>query len=77
VDRRPQAYDPAALDRVKAADERYALLGEVFYLHAPAGIGRSKLAETLGKGWGVNITARNWRTVCEVLALAAELVDGA
>jgi uncharacterized protein (DUF1697 family) len=69
----PQAYDPSALERVKAPDERYQLIGRVFYLHAPAGIGRSKLAETAGKGWRVNITARNWRTVCEILALARGL----
>lgn len=67
----PRAYDTAALDRAKAPDERYQLVGRVFYLHAPAGIGRSKLAETAGRGWGVNITARNWRTVTELLALAS------
>ena len=72
LDGSPQRYDGEALDRVKAADERYALIGQVFYLHAPSGIGRSKLAETAGKGWAVNITARNWRTVSEVMALARE-----
>jgi uncharacterized protein (DUF1697 family) len=73
LDGSPQAYDPSALDRVKAPNERCQLIGRVFYLHAPDGIGRSKLAENVGKGWGVNMTARNWRTVCELEALAGEL----
>lgn len=73
MDGSPQNYDTQALDRVKAADERYQLIGQVFYLHAPAGIGRSKLAATMGKGWGVNITARNWRTVSQVMALARQV----
>lgn len=73
LDGSPENYDTAALDRVKAPNERYQLVGQVFYLHAPDGIGRSKLAEIMGRGWGVNITARNWRTVREVMALAAGL----
>jgi uncharacterized protein (DUF1697 family) len=76
MDASPQSLSAEALDRVKAPDERYRLIGQVFYLHAPAGIGRSKLAETVGKGWGVNITARNWRTVTKVLDIAAELAAG-
>lgn len=75
MDGRPRADDVAALERVKAPNERYALLDRVFYLHAPDGIGRSKLAEAVGKGWGVNITARNWRTVSEVLAMAQQAAE--
>jgi uncharacterized protein (DUF1697 family) len=71
MDARPKAFDAGALDRLKAANERYQVIDKVFYLHAPDGIGRSKLAENAGKGWGVNMTARNWRTVNEVMALAA------
>ena len=66
-----------ALERLKIANERYQLIGKVFYLHAPDGIGRSKLAENLGKGWGVNVTARNWRTVNEVMQMADTLNEGA
>lgn len=73
MDAAPQTVDFAALDRAKAQNERYQLIDQVFYLHAPDGIGRSKLAETVGKGWGVNITARNWRTVCEVMAIATQV----
>jgi uncharacterized protein (DUF1697 family) len=73
MDARPQNLDVAALDRVKLPNERYQLIDQVFYLHAPDGIGRSKLAETIGKGWSVNITARNWRTVREVMAIATQI----
>jgi uncharacterized protein (DUF1697 family) len=72
MDASPRSFDADALDQVKAPNERYRLIGQVFYLHTPDGIGRSKLAATMGKGWGVNITARNWRTVSEVMAIAKQ-----
>lgn len=73
MDKSPQSFDTGGLEQVKAASERFRLIDKVFYLHAPDGIGRSKLAELAGKGWGVNITARNWRTVNEIMAMAASL----
>lgn len=76
LDAAPQAVDTATLERRRAADEHYQLIDRVFYLHTPSGIGRSKLAESIGKGWGVQITARNWRTASEVLALARSLAAG-
>jgi uncharacterized protein (DUF1697 family) len=42
----------------------------VFYLHAPEGIGRSKLAANTEKVLGVATTGRNWRTVRKVMAMA-------
>ena len=63
----------AALEAVKAPNERFALIDKVFYLHAPDGIGRSKLAESVGKGWGVAVTARNWRTASKMLEMAHEV----
>lgn len=65
----PQAPNLDALAALQAANERFALLGKVFYLHAPDGIGRSKLAQNAGKGWQVAITARNWRTVTQLLEM--------
>jgi uncharacterized protein (DUF1697 family) len=44
----------------------------VFYLHAPDGIGRSKLASRVEKHLGVTATARNFRTVEKLMALALE-----
>ena len=70
LDGRPAKWNPAALEAIKAPNERFELIDQVFYLHAPDGIGRSKLAESVGKGWGVAVTARNWRTVSTLLEMA-------
>ncbi len=67
----PQEYDEKELDALRAPTERFQLLGNVFYLHAPDGIGRSKLAANVEKRLGVATTARNFRTVDKVLQLAA------
>lgn len=64
--------DFAALDAIKSDAEQYALIDGVFYLLAPDGIGRSKLAARVEKCLGVPATARNWRTVEKVLQLATE-----
>ena len=44
----------------------------MFYLHAPDGIGRSKLAANIEKVLGVPTTARNWRTVRKVMEMAQQ-----
>lgn len=69
----PQHPNWAALESLKGANERFQLIDKVFYLHAPDGIGRSKLAENFGKGWKVAVTARNWRTVKTLLDMANAL----
>jgi uncharacterized protein (DUF1697 family) len=58
-----------ALNSLKRNAEAFALTKQVFYLHAPDGIGKSKLAERVEKLLGVAATARNWRTVHSVLEL--------
>jgi uncharacterized protein (DUF1697 family) len=62
-----------SLDTVKAASERYSLVGKFLYVHTPEGVGRSKLAASLERLLGVSATARNWRTVNKLLALAQEI----
>jgi uncharacterized protein (DUF1697 family) len=60
------------LDRfesIKAASESFEIIDKVFYLHAPAGIGRSKLAAKVEKMLDVATTARNWNTVNKLLTL--------
>jgi uncharacterized protein (DUF1697 family) len=69
---KPKSPDMEGLERLRSPTESCALLGTVFYLHAPDGFGKSKLAERVERLLGVEATARNWRTVREVLALAAE-----
>jgi uncharacterized protein (DUF1697 family) len=70
---KPKQPDFAALDRLKRESERYKLDGTVFYLHAPDGIGKSKLAAAAERLLGVPTTARNWRTVGKIKALAKAL----
>ena len=68
----PEHPDLDALERIKGKGERFVLKDEVFYLHAPDGVGRSKLAANAEKLLGVPATARNWRTVLKVTAMAQE-----
>jgi uncharacterized protein (DUF1697 family) len=68
----PKNPDLGALESIKSDRERFALKDKVFYLHAPDGIGRSKLAANTEKLLGVAITGRNWRTVCKVMTMAKQ-----
>jgi uncharacterized protein (DUF1697 family) len=68
----PENPDLKTLDRLKQDNERYSLNDKVFYLHAPDGVGRSKLATQVEKALGVAATARNWRSVCKIMAMAKE-----
>ena len=68
---KPQRPDLVKLSSLKKANERFHLGDGVFYLHAPEGGGKSKLAASAEKLLGVPMTDRNWRTVCKVMALAA------
>ena len=66
----PVNADLDGLNAIKRADEAYAIIGNTFYLHAPAGIGQSKLAARYEKLLGVPATARNWNTVQKVLEMS-------
>jgi uncharacterized protein (DUF1697 family) len=68
----PKKLDLKAFDAVKAASERFALKGGIFYLHTPDGFGTSKLAARAEKLLGVDATARNWRTVTALIEMASE-----
>jgi len=65
--------DRRALDAAKADTEAYALTERVFYLQAPDGIGRSRLAEKAERLLGVQATARNWRSVRKILEMGEEI----
>ncbi|MEM7501328.1 MAG: DUF1697 domain-containing protein [Pseudomonadota bacterium] len=69
----PKQLAQAELNARKAKTESFAIVGNVFYLHAPEGIGRSKLAASAEKLLGVDATARNWRTVSKLLELARDV----
>jgi uncharacterized protein (DUF1697 family) len=66
LDEVPQQPDLKALETIKADNERFKLAGKVFYLHAPDGVGNSKLAARAEKLLGVPASARNWNTVCKL-----------
>jgi uncharacterized protein (DUF1697 family) len=60
------------LEVVATDSERVKHVGREVYAWHPDGVGRSKLAVLLaGKGLGVTATARNWKTVTQLLELAA------
>lgn len=66
----PITPDLAKLESLRVASERFELIGRVFYLHAPEGVGRSKLAASSERLLGVPMTDRNWRTVAKLRELA-------
>ncbi len=68
---KPGNPDLDTLKSIRKPTERYRLVGTTFYLHAPEGVARSKLATRAEKLLGVTMTVRNWRTVCKVRDLAA------
>ena len=65
----PPKPDLKALEKIRAASERFHLSGDVLYLHAPDGIGRSKLAVGMERLLGVPMTSRNWNTVRKLKAM--------
>jgi uncharacterized protein (DUF1697 family) len=66
----PEKPNLKALETVKKDSEQFRLIDKVFYLYAPEGIGRSKLATKVEKTLEVTVTARNWRTVRKIMELA-------
>jgi len=69
LDATPKKPDLAKLEKLKKDTERFQLKGRVFYLHAPDGIARSKLAAGIERALGVPATSRNWRTLCKIIEL--------
>ncbi|MCB1336021.1 MAG: DUF1697 domain-containing protein [Maritimibacter sp.] len=70
------APDTARLDALAAPTERYRIAPRALYLHAPDGIGRSKLAERAEALLGVPTTARNLNTCTKLVALLDDLAAG-
>ena len=63
----PIQADLPAIQALATATETFELHGQVFYLHAPDGIGRSKLAAKAERLLAVSATGRNLNTVRKVL----------
>jgi uncharacterized protein (DUF1697 family) len=71
--KRVEAFDEAALRALAAPGDDFMLSGKIFYLLTPAGIGRSKLVEKLGKFLPVDMTGRNLRSVTKIAKLGRSL----
>jgi uncharacterized protein (DUF1697 family) len=68
---RPAAKAAAQLDPERSPPDEFMVEGREVYLHLPNGFGRSKLTVAyFERALGVAATARNWRTVKKLLALA-------
>lgn len=65
--------DGAALDALLAPGESWHHDAQCLYLRAPAGIGRSKFAEKLGRHFKAETTARNLRTCEKLLDMVSAL----
>ena len=65
----PSRPDLARLRSWQTGAEEFRLAADVFYLHAPDGVGNSKLAANVERALGVPATARNWNTVIRLAAL--------
>jgi len=72
----PAKADLAKLESLRSGREQFRLTPSVFYLYAPDGVGRSKLAAGAEKALGVEMTDRNWRTVCTIAGMAEALKAG-
>ena len=66
--------DLDTIENLKSPTENYHLVEGAFYLHAPDGIGRSKLAAKIDKCLGVPTTGRNWRSATKLAELAVTIV---
>lgn len=65
----PTDPDLGRLQAVAKDNERFMLDGATFYLQAPDGIGRSKLAERVEGALGVPATARNLNTATKLVEM--------
>ena len=69
----PRNPDLEKLQSLRKASEQFRLIDNVYYLYAPEGVGRSKLAANSERLLGVSMTDRNWSTVCKIMQIAKEM----
>lgn len=61
--------DSAKIKKYASDTETYACIGNVFYLHAPKGIGRSRLVANIEACLGVSATGRNLNTINNLMVM--------
>lgn len=69
LESQPGQPDIEYLESLRIKSEKFKLCKKVFYLYAPEGVGRSKLAAAVEKVLGVPVTARNWNTVSKLASM--------
>ncbi|CAN7620068.1 DUF1697 domain-containing protein [Mesorhizobium amorphae] len=70
LEREPTAVEIARLADKCTGPESFEIKGDVLYLHAPDGLGKSVFAGLIPRVLKVPATARNWRSVLALLELA-------
>ena len=66
LEREPTAEGAARLAERCTGPERFEIRGDMLYLHAPDGLGKSVFAGLILRTLKVPGTARNWRTVLKL-----------
>ncbi len=69
LDAKSPNQDTLSLKKLASVTEEFKLTDQIFYLHAPDGIGRSKLAANVERQLGVAVTARNYATVEKLVGM--------
>lgn len=72
----PAKPDIDRLNALKTESEKFMLKDRVFYLYAPDGVGRSKLAGNIERCLGVTATGRNWNTVSRLASMLGLSLNG-
>lgn len=72
LEREPIADEVARLAEKCTGPERFEIKGDVLYLHAPDGLGKSVFAGLIPRTLKVPGTARNWRSVLALLEMAGQ-----
>jgi len=71
----PSEQRLATLDTERFLPATFSLRGRELYLHLPAGMGQTTLPAYLERMLKTPTTARNWRTLLALTALAGELPE--
>ncbi|TGQ72869.1 DUF1697 domain-containing protein [Mesorhizobium sp. M00.F.Ca.ET.186.01.1.1] len=72
LEREPTADEVARLAEKCTGPERFEVKGDVLYLSAPDGLGKSVFANLIPRVLKVPGTARNWRSVLALLEMGKE-----
>ncbi len=75
LEREPTAEETKRLADKCSGPERFEIKGDVLYLHAPDGLGKSVFANLIPRTLKVPGTARNWRSVLALLEMAGKAGD--